>query len=97
MLYKMVLSFESVYDHSSLYVTIQMKATQQVCGAVYYAVNLFQCVDRIFFNLLDEILMLFSYENRKKVPSQFFFPLFKAYKSVKFHFWLGTTLSKMGD
>ena len=34
--------------------------------------------------------MLFSYEIRKENPFQFFFPAFKAYKSINFHFRLGT-------
>ena len=36
--------------------------------------------------------MLFSYKNRN--PYQFFFPAFEVYKSVKFHFRLGTWKKK---
>ena len=43
------------------------------------------------FYLLDQMLMLFSYENRRKV----FFV--KAYKSVKFHFRLDRIPRKTGD
>ena len=51
--------------------------------------------DKIFFRLLDQMLMWFSYI---KKPYQFFFPAFEAYKSVKlFHFRLGTISRKMGD
>ena len=41
------------------------------------------------FYLLDQIVMMFSYENRKKIPHQLFFPEFQMYKNLKFHFRLG--------
>ena len=51
-----------------------------------------------FFCLLDQMLMLSSYQNRKrKIPCQFFLPAFETYTSVKFHFQLGTIPCKMGD
>ena len=68
MLYKVVLSFESVAiilkcDHSNA-----SYSAVRTCGALHYAVNMFKCtcVDRIFVDLLDEILLLFSSESRKK-------------------------------
>ena len=33
----------------------------------------------------------------EKIPYQFFFPVFEAYKSIKFHFRLGTIPHKTGD
>ena len=34
---------------------------------------------------------------KKEHPYKFFFLVFEAFKSVKFHFWLGTIPRNMGD
>ena len=51
-----------------------------------------------FFYLLDQMLMLFLYENKKEeIRCQTLFSAFKAYKSVQFHFQLGTIPHKTGE
>ena len=48
--------------------------------------------------LLDQMSMLFSYENRKKkILINFSSPRLRRIKSVKFHFWLGKIPRKTGD
>ena len=50
------------------------------------------------FYLLDQMLILFLYENRKKLNFLISLSsLYLRYVSVKCHFWVGTMLRKTGD